>query len=212
MRPKAIFPKICLYGEKDSPTTCVLALPGRGQSGFSIAQWYRHYACREALVVGITPRRFEWYPMPNGVDDQDHAVEQQWRAIETVNRILDLIQNRYNIATSQIVLTGYSAGAVTSLMVAMHSGHEFAGVVAHAGAILDTRNVPVCNVKTPILLIHARNDETFDWWERYLPMKKSLIRAGYTVYAREKDEGGHGMCQEDLVLAGRFVRNVLDLD
>jgi phospholipase/carboxylesterase len=209
MRPKSLFPKICLYGEKESPSYCVLTLPGRGQSGSYLAQWYRHYACQEGLVIGVTPRRHEWYPMPNGIDDQDQAVREQWRAVKTVKCMLDLIQSQYNIEPQRIILAGYSAGAVVSLMSAMHLNTKFAGVVAHAGAILDTRVVPPCKFDTPILLIHATNDETFEWYERYLPMKIALKRAGYTVYAREKEDGGHSLEQSDLILAGKFIRGVI---
>jgi predicted esterase len=211
MRPKPIFPKICLYGQDEAPRACILNLPGRAQSGFSLAQLYRHYSLiPHTMVIGITPRDMEWYPMPNGVNDQEEAVEGQWRAIETVDHIVQIIEKRYGINSSKILLAGYSAGAVVSLLSAIHlKHHTFAGVVAHAGAILDTDSVIPCSIDTPILLIHARDDNTFDWYERYIPMKASLIRAGYTVYSREKDKGGHGLCKNDLILAGKFANNVL---
>jgi predicted esterase len=186
-------------------------LPGRGDHGIELAKIYKKLKLN-ALIIGVTPVSRCWYPMPNGVGDQDAAIAGLEIAVSTVEKIVKKIENRYQISRKMIALIGYSAGAVVGLLTAMYSNSCFGCVVAHAGAILDTDMVPKCYFKEcPILLTHSRDDVIFEWHERYLPMLAALQNKNYRVYTATENDYGHGVSLRQFVISKRFIETVLKL-
>ena len=191
---------------------CVLCLPGRGSHGIELAKIYKTMGLK-TLIIGVTPISRCWYPMPNGVGDQEAAIAGLEPAIMAVEQVVNKIWQRYGIPRSEIALVGYSAGAVVGLLTAMYSHDPFACVVSHAGAILDPAMVPHCQFPgCPILLTHSRDDIIFEWQERYLPMLESLQNNGYNVYTATEADIGHGITNRQFKIAKRFIEKILNIN
>jgi len=192
---------------EDEIKHCVLALPGRAGSGEEICLAYaRNARLENTAYIGVTPKEFQWYPQPYSSMDQDEAVEGLTEARLTIENIVHKIKTKYGIEKRQIALTGFSAGGVMAIHTAAHSREEFAAVVCHSGAILEPEQLPDCNhPKMPIVLIHNKDDQCFDWYERYLPMKNSLLERNYKVYSLERSRGDHRVFQHDFVQSGIFL-------
>ena len=79
----ALNPWHILNAEKN-PTECVLMLPGRDNSGSVMGKVYQSLGLENVLLISITPKKLEWYPLPNGVNDQEAALEGQASAYETI--------------------------------------------------------------------------------------------------------------------------------
>lgn len=174
----------------------IVLLVGRGQTALNILEQYDYEDFHQSVVVAIEPLK-EWYPCPNGLDDQVEAIEGLKYAVPQLNKLIINLQNQFNLPRNKVALVGFSAGAVMSLQLVSNSTEEFAGVVSHAGAILDPENLPQAKNKTPILLIHAQDDDCFSWDERYLPMKKALENQGYNLTVKESEFGGHYMSSSE---------------
>jgi phospholipase/carboxylesterase len=188
---------------------CILCLPGRGNHGIELARIYKLLGLN-ALIIGITPKNREWYPMPNGVGDQELAIEGLEPARIAVEHIVNKIWQRYGISRDKIALVGYSAGAVVGLLTSMYSHAPFGCVVSHAGAILDPAMVSECQFpECPILLAHSQDDIIFDWQERYLPMLESLQNNGYRVYTTTETNAGHGITERQFKISKRFIEESL---
>jgi predicted esterase len=86
--------------------------------------------------------------------------------------------------------------------------YHFPAIISHAGAILEPSSVPPCKKDTPFLLIHNQNDDVFDWHERYLPMKYSLVNNGYHVKCVEKECGNHKIYDDDVMEAVSFLKSL----
>jgi predicted esterase len=185
---------------------CVLFLPGRDNIGLVMGKMYYAAGLRQPLLISITPKNLAWYPLPNGANDQQLALAGQEIARLTIDDVVQKIESKYEIPHSRIVLCGYSAGGVMAIQVASHSIEPFAGVVVHAGAILDPSNLPPCQCpKTPFLLTHCQDDAIFEWRERYVPMRKALDAQGYWVYVLERSLGGHMVCDQDVNISQLFI-------
>ena len=191
---------------KNNPETCVLFLPGRDHIGTHMGKVYKQFGLYDHLLVSITPIRREWYPMPNGIYDQEAAVMGLEQANQVINGVLDKIGDEYGVSRQNIILCGYSAGGVMAIYVATHSDECFAGVVSHSGAILEPDELPPCHCDTPFLLTHNRDDSIFEWYERYLPMKEALKQMGYTVFTQERPDGGHVIDEVDVTRAAHFMK------
>jgi len=185
---------------------CVLFLPGRDNVGPVMGKTYYAAGLRQQLLISITPINLAWYPLPNGANDQQWALHGQERARLTIEEVVQKIEFQYGIPRSKIVLCGFSAGGVMAIQVASQSVEPFAGVVVHAGAILDPSALLPCKCpKTPFLLTHCQDDGIFEWVERYVPMRHALEMQGYWIYVLERRLGGHMVCDQDVGISQLFI-------
>ena len=196
----------------------VLCLAGRGGSGARLANRYFDLSgLNKTAFIGVTPfnphfgRRFfhaiEWYPAPYSSEDQEEAVSGLENARERIEEILEKVTEKFNVARNKIAILGFSAGAVMSVYTATRGG-TLAGVVGHAGAILEPHNVPACQTETPILLTHGKMDGCFDWYERYVPMKNSLVENNYNVHSFEH-YGDHWVTEPEIIVGSEFLKTKL---
>lgn len=187
------------------PQSCLLVLPGRGIPGDAMEHFARHVGLWKTLTVVLEPQHFEWYPAPNGPDDQDDAVKGQIESLIELKQYLSKIQKLWEIPNEQTAIVGFSAGAVMALQLCAHSDTSFAGVVSLAGAILNPDTFLEAPNNTPILLQHNEDDDCFKWGERYLPMKQTLHDKGYNVQVHERDWGGHNLTLREARLTQQFL-------
>jgi predicted esterase len=208
---KRLYPRWCVLNSARNPDTCVLALPGRDQSGFHMAWCYDQEPLNNTLIVGITPEWFEWYPMPNGPHDQSNAVAGQKDGVRTIDQVLKQIERHFGVPAERTALVGFSAGAVMAIQAGATLPYKFAAVVSHAGAILEPDALPPCRDRTvPYFLFHNRDDGIFDWEERFLPMKEALRQNKYRVQTIERPQGRHSMSEKDLKTASTLVARSLE--
>jgi len=180
-------------------TSCILILPGRDQYAQELAEAWINPNFNKTVIVGITPKNFQWYPQPFNPLDQNEAVAGLNRARIIIEAMLDRIEDEFNIPRLKTALVGFSAGGVMANYVATHSEFELAGVVCHAGAILEPNEIPQCKfADMPIVLTHCMDDQVFDWNERYRPMKNGLQNKNYNVSFLENQWGNHSLKMSDV--------------
>ena len=195
---------------KDSPLGLVVALPGRGVTLNEMYKFMLYSGLNRSIVSIIEPRNLEWYPSPNGPQDQEDAVIGCRLAVNPIkNRIKNLCRT-YKIPYSKVAVVGYSAGAVMALEIAQRSKSEMAMVISIAGTILDPRKVPPAKNNTPILMKICRDDERFDWNERHQPAKEALIKNKYNLTLEERNYGGHNLSAEDAHMVYRLLSERFD--
>jgi len=182
---------------------CLLCLPGRMGHARELVEIYKKLKIN-ATIVGITPKGRAWYPMPNGADDQKHAVAGVVPAVKVVENAIRKIES-WGFTRNKIALTGHSAGAVMAIMTAARSSKPFAGVISHCGAILDPDKLPAKRNNTPYLLTHGMDDQSFSWEERFLPMLAAMKSKDYNVCASVEPDAGHGVSAKQFGISRRFL-------
>lgn len=192
--------RFIIWTAKKQATSCIVVLPGRGQHAAELAQMWLKSGLEDTMFVAVTPTEYQWYPMPNNSEDQDDAVAGLETARLVVESVLTRIESEFAISRDRIAIVGFSAGGVMANYVAMHTLREIAGIACHGGAILEPYNIPECAFPDmPMILTHNEDDDVFDWQERYLPMRDSLISQNYNVCEHENEEGGHHIQKIDIL-------------
>lgn len=188
-----------IYFEED-PEYAVFCIPGRYQNGQEFARaYYSHCDIRRSVFVGPTPEGLAWYPAPQSPTNQEKAVRGMARARRALEAMQKAVETRFGIGKERTILVGFSAGGVMAIDVAAHSDDPYLGVVCHHGAILDPNRLPECkHPQMPILLTHNQDDDCFKWDERYIPMKRALVRKKYRLYVKERETGGHRVSELDI--------------
>lgn len=202
--------KILSYEPKNSCLGTIILMTGRNGRAIDLLKYYEKFCeLEKTRLISIEPID-EWYPIPYSPENQQEAIMGLKVSIPQFNKLVSKIEKKFKIDRSKIVLAGFSAGAVMAIQVAAHSDKPFAAVISHNGAILAPDELPKSKHKTPILLIHSKNDECFSWEERYLPMKKVLFEKEYTVEFCEKEYGNHFINPEDIADAAIFLADILE--
>lgn len=186
----------------------IVLLVGRGGKAIEMMDYYREYCeLDKTRLIAMEPFD-EWYPAPRSPEDQEDAICGLKVSIPEFDSFISELEIKYSTDRSKIALSGFSAGAVMAIQVATYSAKPFAAVISHNGAILNPDSLPMAVHDTPMFLIHSKDDKCFDWHERYLPMKKSLMEKEYTVELCEKEEGDHSIDPKDVADAAIFLANI----
>ena len=197
---------------------CIIALPGRGNSAELMVKIARDLQIPQTLVVALRPWYSAWYPQPFSAEDQEDAIKGIPKALQAVNQAIQRVIDGFKLPYNRIALLGYSAGGVMAIQTAVHRMHVatkhkthkpcFAGAVIYCGAILEPEQLPLApgiDRPTPFFLVHNQDDECFNWWERYIPMKSALYNCGYQVQTSESMSGGHMIKTPDIFRTSRFL-------
>lgn len=189
----------------------IVLLPGRGQPARDIlARYHRFSTLDQFTLVAIEPID-EWYPAPKGAGDQMEAVWGLKLSVPQMDKFIAELEVEFEIDRSNVILSGFSAGAVMAIQLATLTDKPFNSVVVHNGAILEPEELPKSKYPTKYLILHNENDDCFSWEERYLPMKNALIEKGYDVEVSENEVGGHYIAPEDVEEVGFWIREQYNL-
>jgi predicted esterase len=193
----------------DKPTHAIFLLHGRGGSAENMIGVFNPLVELNKLIIFSIQAENEWYPIPNGANDQDEAVV---GLSENLPKIREYIQDAIkenDIPIQNTILIGFSAGAVVAIELAIYFQESYGLVVAHSGAILCPENVKKSTISTSFIVLHNHDDACFSWGERYLPMHNTLIENGYDVIFVERSFGNHMIFKNDIEYISLIVSQCL---
>jgi phospholipase/carboxylesterase len=170
-----------------------------------------------AFVAPDAPERcvvggggYQWFPIP-WIDGsaQEAAEAGLVAAAEDLNGFLDTRMAEEGLTPEQLVLVGFSQGAMISLHVAPRRPAAVAGVVAISGRLLRPEVLAdEAVVKPPVLLIHGDQDPVVP----FADMAKAgdaLAAAGFPTYGHVMQGTGHGIAPDGLGVALQFIKERL---
>tara|TARA_B100000683_G_scaffold6064_1_gene6689 strand:- start:1407 stop:2036 length:630 start_codon:yes stop_codon:yes gene_type:complete len=140
----------------------------------------------DAYVVG-----WKWYDL----DGQQETGLKKSR--ELLDATIDHLHKEEDIAPDQIVLSGFSQGAVVSLYTGIRRTRPLAGIGALSGYLFGgVEEASDASKNTPIFMTHGLYDEVLPY-ERSEQHGELLSEAGYKLDWREYPMG-HQICQEEM--------------
>ena len=147
----------------------------------------------------MSPQGRQWFPIeeiPNG-------------AIKASESLLNLIQKEaedINLAFRDVVLIGFSQGAMMSMQCLLLNKFRFGAVIGYSGALrkenIEAAGSQIIDGKhkfseTPILLVHGEQDEVVPF--QSLQNSKSLLdNIGFNVETLSRPKLGHGIDPEGI--------------
>ena len=188
-------------------THAVILLPGRGHSAEMMLNIFDDLLQLENLVIYSLHPEKEWYPLPNGINDQIEAVEGLKSNTNSIRDYVFELLKQENISIENTIMIGFSAGAVVALEILTSFQDKFSMIIGHSGAILVPDEIKMSENSTKIVLFHRQDDYCFDWNERYIPMKNALIEKNYNLELHEMLCGSHLIYREDLNVIKELVKS-----
>ena len=160
------------------------------------------------------PMGLQWFPIPwiDGSSEEE-ARDGLLRAAADLNAFIDGVMIDEDLLPEQVILLGFSQGAMMALHVAPRRDEAVAGVVAISGRLLEPEGLEEeTECRPAVLLIHGDQDNVVPVQE--LPKAAQALQdAGWEeVFAHIMKGTGHGIAPDGLQVALAFMRDRLGLD
>ena len=205
---------------KGQATGMVVFLHGYGADGadlLGLADVLGPHLPGVAFLAPDAPERcvgggfgYQWFPIPWLDGSPQEAAEAGLDAAASdLNGFLDARLEDEGLSPEQLVLVGFSQGAMMSLHVAPRRALPVAGVVAISGRLLRPERLAAeAVVKPPVLLMHGDQDPVVP----FADMGKAgdaLVSAGFATYGHVMQGTGHGIAPDGLGAALQFLKERL---
>lgn len=212
------------YGERAAlsgkPTSLVIFLHGYGADGADLL------GLADPLAPHLPDTRFaapdapqpclgapygrQWFPIPwLDRSSEAEALAGLQSAARALDAFIDQRMEEMKIAPQNVVLFGFSQGAMMAMHVAPRREKALAGVVAIAGRLLRPERLEAETlVRPPILLIHGDADPVVPFGDMALA-GQALDAAGFETFGHVMQGTGHGIANDGLSVALAFMRDRL---
>ncbi len=152
----------------------------------------------------------QWFGIPRfDGSTVEEAMAGLNRSSVAVNAFLEARLAEEGLQPKDLILLGFSQGAMTALHIAPRRAVPIAGVVAISGRLIaPERLIPETTAKPPILLMHGDRDDVVDFKEMALA-GDALVAAGFDTYGHVMKRSGHGIAPDGLQVALAFMKEQL---
>jgi phospholipase/carboxylesterase len=196
-----------------APKQLIVLLHGIGADGndlISLAPYYQS-VLPEAYVVSpnapfpfdMAPFGYMWFSIGNlRLDTRMDGVR---AAAPMLNAFLDAELARHRLSDADLLLVGFSQGAMMTLHVGLRRDRAPAGIISHSGMLVaDARFAVEIKVRPPVLLTHGTADDVLP--PACLPAAEAALKAvGVPVEAHLIPGLGHGIDETTLRFALAFA-------
>lgn len=160
-----------------------------------------------------SPLGLQWFPIP-WIDGSSEEMARNGvlRAVDDLQAFLDGVMVDEDLLPEQVMLFGFSQGAMMALHAAPRREDPVAGIVAVSGRLLEPELLADEAVsRPPVLLVHGDLDDVVP--VQALPeAARALEAAGWTeVYAHLMRGTAHGIAPDGLSVALAFMRDRLGI-
>jgi phospholipase/carboxylesterase len=152
----------------------------------------------------------QWFSIPrfDGSSEAEAAAGLA-RAADDLNAFLGQRLAEEGLLPKDLVLVGFSQGAMMSLHVAPRRDIAVAGVVAISGKLINPSTLEVeAKVKPPVMLIHGDQDPVVPF-DEMSAAGDALVSNDFEVYAHVMKGAGHGIAPDGLQQALHFISDKL---
>jgi phospholipase/carboxylesterase len=214
-------PKIYENCTIDNPKNLVIFLHGYGANGQNLINLSHEfkYALPEANFLspnaiydweGGFPNCYQWFSLYNDIDRR--PITQIYSDIRDANKkltsFIDRQLKRFNLSYRDLVLVGFSQGAMMAIYQSLILPQEIKGVIAYSGRVIMPEFADEKTISLPkICLIHGKQDSVVDFtnFEEGIKMlKQNKISCNYLAI----DNLDHSIDIKGVKFAVNFLKNL----
>ena len=149
---------------------------------------------------------FQWFSLSR-IDPHETLIGVE-AAAPLLDAFVDAELERVNLPPERLALVGFSQGTMMALHVGLRRRVSPAALVGFSGLLVAPETVPALEKPPPILLQHGEADPVIPDTALFAAAI-ALGAAGMAVQWHRTPGLGHGIDQDGMMLAGRFLRDAL---
>jgi phospholipase/carboxylesterase len=200
------------------PRKLVILLHGYGSDGNDLiglgefwAQGFpdvRFVAPNAPRQCAVNPLGFEWFHLDLERGDTDYAAGAE-SAYPAIRDYVLAKTEEAGLTLGDVVLAGFSQGAMMSLYTGLQFEDPLAGILAFSGKLVAEDEMPeLIESKPPICLVHGEDDEVVPV-SGSLSAKETLEHLWLNVSIHVSPKTGHSISMDGLQFATGFLSRVL---
>ncbi|MCV6594619.1 MAG: dienelactone hydrolase family protein [Silicimonas sp.] len=159
------------------------------------------------------PMGFQWFPIP-WIDGSSEAAAAEGlrQSAKLLDGFIDKVLADEGLAPENLVLFGFSQGAMMSMHVAPRRREPVAGIVGISGRLMFPEALAEEALsKPPVMLIHGNADDVVPF-EEMQAAGEALTAADFQVFGHVMEGTGHGIAPDGLSVALAFIRETIDVN
>ena len=155
----------------------------------------------------MAPGGLQWFSLRTlSPPEIDAGVE---AAAPLLDAFIDAELSTLGLGEDRLALVGFSQGTMMALHVALRRARPCAGVVGFSGRLANAAKLDAeVRAKPPILLVHGELDDLIPITSLFEAVS-GLSAAGLNVEWHVSEGVGHGIAEDGLRLAARFLARTL---
>jgi phospholipase/carboxylesterase len=189
-----------------APKQLIVLLHGIGADGndlISLAPYYQSVLPQAHIVSPNAPFPYDMAPfgyMWFSIGSLDTRMNGVRAAAPLLDAFLDVELGCHRLTDAELLLVGFSQGAMMALHVGLRRARAPAGIISHSGMLVaDARFAIEIKNRPPVLLTHGSADEVLP--PACLPAAEAVLKAaGVPVQAHMMPGLGHGIDETTLRL------------
>jgi phospholipase/carboxylesterase len=203
---------------KEPPKKLMVFLHGYGANGqdlISLAGFFKdalpsaHFISPNApfKLENIFMEGYQWFSLENR--DLQVMGPQVLHANDILNQFLDEQLQKLNLTRKDLILCGFSQGAMMAMFNALEHQEKAAAVIAYSGKlILPTMLGKKINSKPKICLVHGRQDDVVPF-ENFVEAEEILSDQKIDFESSAIDGLAHGINEECVEIGKSFVETAM---
>lgn len=193
----------------------VLLLHGYGANGDDLLDLGSHWASSLPDVEFLAPHApfpcemttlgYQWFSLANW--HPQFLLEQIHLSVPHLNKFIDESLEKRGLTDENLMIVGFSQGAMMALYIALTRPLTCAGVIGYSGSLI--YGEPTGQERQPpVFLVHGDADEVVPY-EAMKDAQNRLSAMKVPVHTYTCPAFGHGINQEGLEVGGRFLKERL---
>lgn len=193
----------------------VLLLHGYGANGDDLVELGHHWASLVPDAEFLAPHApfrcemttlgYQWFSLTSW--HPQFLLEQIQTSVPRLNKFIDENLEKRGLTDENLMIVGFSQGAMMALYTALTRPLTCAGVIGYSGALIYGETTGQ-ESQPPVFLIHGDADEVVPYASMDEAQKR-LTAMQVPVQTYTCPAFGHGINQEGIELGGRFLRERL---
>lgn len=152
---------------------------------------------------------YRWFPIHSANDEEiDRGVRS---AAPDLHRYLDEQKQLLGLREEQVVLGGFSQGAILAMHVGLRRRETLGAILAYSGFLSGRRDLGEITSRPPVLLVHGQKDPIVPVAAHHLS-RQALESAGVPVTAHVSPNTGHTVDGPGLMLAAQTLQRLFGGD
>jgi len=203
-----------------NPKTCVILLHGLGSNGANLLDLGRHWSPYFPETAFLSPNapflyeggssfeeEYQWFRF----DSQHPSYLDQGiqKAFPYLSHYVNDVLKAFNIAPQQIVLTGFSQGAMMALAFGLQCRQDIGGILAYSGGFFGSHHQLIGPPYPPLCLIHGEEDVVVPP-RIFLESKNFLKDHGIPFQSHLLKNLSHTIDERGLDLGRTFLKNCFE--
>lgn len=158
------------------------------------------------MPCDMAPMGRQWFSLQSRAPEDLYAGAEGARPL--LDAFLDAELERHGLDDSRLALFGFSQGSMMALHTALRRPRPLAGVAGFSGHLIGAEQLAAEVIsRPPVLLVHGDADEVVPF-DAMRAAEQALRAAGVPVEAHARQGLGHGIDQQGLELAARFLQRI----